>query len=145
MSAVPAESSPTAAEVVRRMYDAFARGDVDTILGLAAPDVVVYQSPSVPWGGLHTGAEGLMRFLGSLTSTIRSQVETGELYDDGDGHVVQSGRTRGEVIATGVAFDVVETHVWTVADGLVRRFDSYVDVAAMRRALDAEPAGAGAR
>lgn len=145
MSAVPAESSQTAVEVVRRMYDAFARGDVETILGLAAPDVVVYQSPSVPWGGLHTGAEGLMQFLGSLTSTIRSEVETGELYDDGDGHVVQSGRSRGEVIASGATFDVVETHVWTVAGGRVRRFDSYVDVAAMRRALDTEPAAAGAR
>jgi hypothetical protein len=145
MSAVPTESSSSAAEVVRRMYDAFSRGDVEAILGLAAPDVVIYQSPSVPWGGRRSGAEGLQHFLGSLISTIRSAVETGELYDDGDGHVVQSGRTRGEVIATGVPFDVAETHVWTVADGLVQRFDSYIDVAAMRRALDAEPAEAGAR
>jgi ketosteroid isomerase-like protein len=103
------------------MYDAFSRGHVEAILGLAAPDVVVYQSPSVPWGGRRSGAEGLQQFLGSLTSTIRSAVETGELYDDGDGHV------------------------WTVTDGLVQRFESYIDVAAMRRALDAVPARAGTR
>ncbi len=49
--------------------------------------------------------------------------------------MVQIGRTRGRVRATGNEFDVPETHVWTVEDGRVTRFESYIDTPKMREAL----------
>jgi uncharacterized protein len=122
-------------EVVRDIYDAFARGDVEAIFGLVHPDAEIYQSDQLPWGGEYRGHEGFGEFLTRLTSTVESKVETGLFIDDEDGHVVQVGRTRGTVRATGREFDVPETHVWTVEGGKAIRYEAYVDTAKMREAL----------
>lgn len=79
--------------------------------------------------------EELGAFLTKLTGALESEVEPERLIDDEEGHVVQIGRTRGRVRATGNEFDVPETHVWTVEDGRVTRFESYIDTPKMREAL----------
>jgi ketosteroid isomerase-like protein len=131
----PATSQPSVA-VVQQMCDAFGRKDIPAIFGLCRPDCEIYQSSRLPWGGRYEGHAGLGDFLTRLTGAIVSHVEVGRYIDDEEGHVVAVGHTRGRVVATGRAFDVPETHVWTVQDGAVRRFESYVDTAQMRAALD---------
>ena len=121
--------------VVKDVYEAFGRGDVPAIFGLFHPEAEVYQSARLPWGGEFKGHEELGVFLSKLTGAVESEVETGRFIDDEDGHVVQIGHTRGTVRETGVRFEVPETHVWTVEDGKVKRFQSYVDTAKMRAAL----------
>jgi uncharacterized protein len=130
-----AESGETV-EVVRDIYDAFARGDVEAIFGLVHPEAEIYQSDQLPWGGKYRGHQGFGEFLTKLTSTIESRVETGLFIDDEDGHVVQVGRTRGKVRATGREFDVPETHVWTVEGNKAIRYEAYVDTAKFREALE---------
>ena len=44
-------------------------------------------------------------------------------------------RTSRRVRATGGPFDVAETHVWTVEEGKVTRFESYIDTPKTREAL----------
>ena len=122
-------------QVVSDIYEAFGRGDVPAIFGRFHPEAEVYQSSQLPWGGEYRGHEELGVFLAKLTGAIESEVETGQFIDDEEGHVVQTGHTRGTVRETGARFDVPETHVWTVEDGKVRRFESYVDAAKMRAAL----------
>jgi ketosteroid isomerase-like protein len=121
--------------VVTAVYDAFARADVTAVLELFAPDCVVYQSPLLPWGGRHTGHDGLLAFLVALSSAISSVPEHEHLVADGDGHVSQVGRTRGTATATGASFDLFENHVWTVRDGRVTRFEIYLDTVGMLAAL----------
>ncbi|MGY1605552.1 MULTISPECIES: nuclear transport factor 2 family protein [unclassified Geodermatophilus] len=123
-------------DVVAEVYAAFARRDLARIAALFAADGVITQSPALPWGGTHTGPEGLATFLGTLTAHLDSTPVTERLFADGAGRVVQVGRTRGTVRATGAAFDVPEVHLWTVADGRVRRFEAYVDTPAMLAALE---------
>jgi ketosteroid isomerase-like protein len=120
---------------VKDVYDAFGRGDVPAIFGLFHPEAEVYQSARLPWGGEYRGHEELGVFLSKLTGAVESEVETGRFIDDEDGHVVQIGYTRGTVRETGARFEVPETHLWTVEDGKVVRFESYVDTAKMRAAL----------
>jgi ketosteroid isomerase-like protein len=120
---------------VKDVYDAFGRGDVPAIFGLFHPEAEVYQSARLPWGGEYRGHEELGVFLSKLTGAVESEVETGRFIDDEDGHVVQIGHTRGTVRETGARFEVSETHLWTVEDGKVVRFESYVDTAKMRAAL----------
>jgi ketosteroid isomerase-like protein len=48
---------------------------------------------------------------------------------------VQTGRTRGTVVANGAAFDVPEVHVWERRAGKVVRFEAYIDTPAMLEAL----------
>ncbi|MGY1743339.1 MULTISPECIES: nuclear transport factor 2 family protein [unclassified Blastococcus] len=129
--------------LVREVYDAFGRGDVPRIMALFAEDGTVVQSPGLPWGGAHTGHAGLGHFLTTLVTHLDSHPETERLFADGAGHVVQVGRTRGTVRATGAPFDVPEVHVFTLAGGRVTRFEAYLDTPAMLRAL-AAPAPAGA-
>ena len=121
--------------VVRSVYEAFGRGDVPAIFGHFHAEAEVYQSSRVPWGGRYAGHEELGVFLTKLTGVIESEVDTGLFIDDEEGHVVQIGHTRGKVRKTGRPFDVPETHVWTVEDGKVLRFESYIDTATMREAL----------
>lgn len=126
--------------LVREVYDAFGRADVPRIMALFAEDGTVEQSPELPWGGTHTGHAGLGQFLAVLTAHLASTPETERLFADGAGHVVQVGRTRGTVRATGVPFDVAEVHVFTLAGGRITRFEAYVDTPAMRAALEAPAA-----
>ncbi|WP_369138296.1 nuclear transport factor 2 family protein [Modestobacter versicolor] len=123
--------------LVQEVYDAFARADVPRIMALFADDGTVSQSPELPWGGTHTGHSGLGHFLATLTGHLDSHPVTERLIADGAGHVVQVGRTRGVVRATGSPFDVPEVHVFTLRGGRVHRFEAYLDTAAMRAALDA--------
>ena len=127
---------------VREVYDAFGRGDVPRIMALFADDGTVVQSPALPWGGEHRGHAGLAHFLTVLTTALDSHPETERLFADGAGRVVQVGRTRGVVRATGAPFDVPEVHVFTLDGGRVTRFEAYLDTAAMLAALQA-PAAEG--
>ncbi|GAA4735307.1 hypothetical protein GCM10023328_14250 [Modestobacter marinus] len=126
--------------LVREVYTAFEQADVPRIMALFAEDGTVAQSPELPWGGVHVGHEGLGYFLATLTGHLDSHPETERLFADGSGHVVQVGRTRGVVRATGAPFDVPEVHVFTVSGGRVHRFEAYLDTAALRAALAAPAA-----
>lgn len=132
-----AQSDAAAADVavVRRVYDAFASKDVPALFALFAEDGTIYQSSRVPWGGIYRGHEGMGEFLGRLTGSIQSQVETERYIADEEGHVIAIGHTRGHVVATGEPFDIAEVHLWTVANGKVTRFESYIDTGKMRTAL----------
>ncbi len=127
--------------LVREVYDAFARADVARIMALFAEDGTVVQSPALPWGGTHAGHAGLGHFLTTLVAHLDSHPETERLIADAAGHVVQVGRTRGVVRATGVRFDLAEVHVFTLAGGRVTRFEAYLDTPAMLAALAAPAPG----
>ena len=131
---------PTPRETVARAYELLAARDLDGYLALLHPDVVITQDPALPWGGEHVGADGAATFAITLVSHIDSRVTILELFEAGN-HVVQYGRTAGTVNANGARFDLPETHVWTVADGLITRAQFYIDTAAMLAALRGEPAG----
>jgi len=124
-------------DVVARIYDAMHARDLDTLLTLIDPSVTVWQTELLPWGGSYEGVDGFGEFAMKLIGSITSEVEIGELYEAGE-HVVQYGRTRGTVNATGATFDVAETHVWEVRDGKVYSMRSYIDTPAMLEALVAE-------
>jgi len=52
--------------------------------------------------------------------------------------VIQVGRTRGTVVATGPPFDIAEVHRWTVRDGRPVRAHFSIDTPAMLAVLAAE-------
>jgi uncharacterized protein len=119
---------------IRRVYEAFRTRDMDVIQELFAPDIAIWQSPELPWGGDYHGHDGAFTFLLKVVEHIESQVTTESLFGAGD-HVVQTGRTRGTVRANGAPFDVPEAHVWESRDGKVVRFTVYIDTAAMLAAV----------
>jgi ketosteroid isomerase-like protein len=124
------------AELVRAVYDAYARRDVEAVFAGLSAEVVLLQSDALPWGGRYDGLAGARRFLRLLAEHVDSQVEVQQVVPAGD-RVVVVGRTRGTVRATGTPFDVPAVHVWSVRHGEVARVETYVDTPAMLAALAA--------
>lgn len=73
----------------------------------------------------------------ALATTIDSTITTDALFEAGD-QVVQSGRSRGHVIASGVEFDVPEVHVWTIREGKIAAAAFYLDTTVVLRAIGGE-------
>ena len=75
---------------------------------------------------------------GDIASTyqIESSVTTDALFS-ADCDVVQAGRTRGSVVATGVTFEIPEVHRWTIREGRAVAAHFSIDTPAMLAALTA--------
>ena len=76
------------------------------------------QDPRLPWGGRYVGRDGVIEFGLKLATTVDTSVATEQLFAAGDS-VVQVGRSRGSIRATGATCDIPECHVWTFRNDLV--------------------------
>ena len=122
--------------IVAAIYAAMAAGDVATLFELIDASCVITQDDRLPWGGRHEGHDGFATFGLTLRATITSAVTTEAMFA-ADGDVVQVGRTKGTVVATGAPFDIAEVHRWTVRDGRAVRAHFSIDTPAMLQALAA--------
>jgi ketosteroid isomerase-like protein len=121
-------------EVVRYIYDAFRRRDLPAALEFVAPDIEIYQSSEVPWGGEYRGREGMQALMSKLVTNVQSAVSLERFIDAGD-DIVAIGRTEGTALATGEAFVVPVAHVWTLREGLAVRVRYFIDNPTMLAAL----------
>jgi len=126
-------------EVVEKIYEAMADRDYDALFAMVDESVVLTQDDRLPWGGRHEGHDGIVVFAAALTGCIDSAV-THEFLFAADGEVIQVGRTKGTVVATGVPFDIPEVHRWTIRDGKAVKAHFAIDTPAMLAVL-AAPAG----
>jgi uncharacterized protein len=126
-------------EVVQAIYAAMGARDYARLFELLDPACQVTQDPALPWGGVHVGHDGFATFGTTLSSTIDSAVTTEAIFS-ADGEVIQCGRTRGTVRATGAPFDIPEVHRWQVRDGRAVAAHFAIDTAAMLAALAASSA-----
>lgn len=116
-----------AVDVARRAYAAFDRGDIPAILELCAEDVTWSVPAPLPQSIRAQGREDVGRFFGRLAE-LWSDIELDEevLAGDDAGHAIAVGRIRGRLRGAEAGYGY--THVWTVRDGAVVRFDEYVAV-----------------
>jgi ketosteroid isomerase-like protein len=121
-------------EVVQAVYAAMAERDLGGIFEQLDPSFVVTQDPRLPWGGRFEGHDGFATFGLTLAGTIDSQVAIEALFE-ADGEVIQVGRTRGTVRASGAAFDIPEVHRWTIRDGKAVAAHFAIDTPAMLAVL----------
>ena len=127
-------------ERIRGGYEAYARRDFEAVFALLADDVEIWQTDLLPWGGYYRGHDRARAFFRSLAEHVDAAPEPLVLIPAGP-DVAVSGRLRGNVRSNGRAFDVPIIHVWTICDGRVTRFVSYIDTPAMLDALGGEGAG----
>jgi ketosteroid isomerase-like protein len=121
-------------EIIAELYAALARRDLPAVLELTDPEISVWQTELLPWGGEYYGFEGVQQFFGELFRLIDSQLAVEEFVDAGD-RVIVIGWTRGQVRATGATFNIRAVHVWTVKGGRAVRFEPSVDTPKMLEAL----------
>ena len=115
---------PEDLEVVRRAYDAFAAGDLETLRTFLAPDIEWRTTPEVPFMGNYSGLDEFMRGMDEWTSAfddVTTEIE--EMIDMGETVIVHH-RMRGRGRDSGVEVDLAIFQVVAVRDGqLVRMHD----------------------
>ncbi len=124
-------------EIVRRSYDAFARGDLDAVVADMDDGIEWQQAQGLPHGGTYHGIvavranvfDPLDRDWWSVFSA-----EPAEFLDAG-AEVVVLGRYRGTAKETGRGLDVPFVHVWSLRDGKAWRFRQFLDTAGWVEAL----------
>ena len=113
-------------ELVEGAYDAFRRGDIDTILSVMSDDVEWHVPTVLPQGTDARGRDGVRQFLqrfAELWDDYDLQVEDFLMSEDRLAVLVRvTGRFEGADAGYRAA------HAWTVRDGMVVRFHEYVDV-----------------
>jgi uncharacterized protein len=127
-------------DLVKKLYAAFAKGDIDTLIDhLTTESVFRFDAPSViPYAGEHrTPAAIRDGFFGSLAKSVSDQVLSPEEFVAQDDKVVMIGRYKATVSATGKTVDQAVVHVFTIKDGKVSRFLSFTDSARAAEAYTA--------
>ena len=127
---------PSNREFVQSLYDAFVRGDADTVLAGLAPDVEWNEAKGSPYADMnpYRGPEevGNGVFGRLLADYDEFTLQPHQLVEDGD-TVVGLGRYQGVHRASGQRLDAPFAHVWTVNDGKVTAFQQYTDTAQYQR------------
>jgi uncharacterized protein len=126
-------------EIVKRSYDAFARHDMDGVLGDMHDDIEWHQAQGLPHGGLYRGLAEVRR---NIFDPLDEQwwdefsAEPSEFLDAGS-EVVVVGRYRGTAKGTGKHLDVPFVHIWTLEEDKAIRFRQFLDTAGWVEALRA--------
>lgn len=136
-------------DALRTGYEAFARGDLETLMGIAHEDVLWQGTPveTVPGAGDHRGKDAIAAMLGQIPEHWDDlSVTADQFVEDGD-TVVVLGHVDAKAKATGTAVKVPFAHVLTFEEGKVRRMTSLADTAIFVAALEKTPkvASSGAK
>lgn len=124
-------------QLVTRLYDAFAAGDIPGFLGHLSPEIVWNEAEGNPLadGNPYVGAEAIVAgvFARLLTEWTDFGVEVMEIVGDEE-IVTMFGRYRGVHATSGKSLDVQAAHTWWISDGKIVRFQQMVDTAGMSAA-----------
>lgn len=112
-------------EIVRRLFDATARQDVETVFALYDPEIEWDTSRAALGllieGGVFRGHEGVRRFLRKYNEAWEQmRYEIHELIDAGD-QVVSVVNNLGRGRVSGVEVELQMPGVWTIRDGRIVR------------------------
>ena len=127
------DSAPVS--IVREFYTHFAKRDLDRAFALLSPQIEFSQIADLPWAGRFKGPEGVRKFFSLLSEHVYATPEPLAFLPAGD-EVAVVARLRGTARATGKALDQTVVHLWTIRTGKVIRAAAYVDVPAIKEALN---------
>ena len=116
------------AALVRRMYDAFRRGDMEAAVELFAPDVTV-DATARPEGEVGHGREALWRIVASWVAAFDEWSEEIESIRDLGEQVLVAATQRGRGKGSGLDVETRYALLYRVRDGRIDRMTFYGDVA----------------
>ena len=123
-------------EMIRKVYQAFAAGDIPAVLARLSPTVQWTEAQGGPYGGVYVGPESVLdnvfKKLGGEWESFT--VHPGPLHDAGDVVVVE-GRYTGTFLATKKRLDAQFCHVWTLRDGKIAKFQQYADTGQLQAVM----------
>jgi ketosteroid isomerase-like protein len=120
------EFSPASGQALAGLYEAFAQGDIDTVISTVTDDIEWRVNGPSPVAGTYRGKEAVLGFFSRMMApyegTLRVDV-VAMLADDHYGLVRVA--ERAERPGDGVAYSGI--HAWEFRDGRCSRFESYYD------------------
>lgn len=115
---------------VKSIYEAFAAGDVPTVLGALSPTIEWHEAENFLYadGNPYIGPEAVLHgvFMRCVTEWEGFAVKPEAFLDAGD-TIVVTGRYGGVNKQTGKPLHAQMAHHWTIRDGQVVHFQQYVD------------------
>jgi ketosteroid isomerase-like protein len=127
-------------QLVREAYRLFLNGDIQGVIERCHDDAewTSPESDTIPFAGMYRGKQGIAEFFSRMSENADPvRFEPQEFIAEGDKVVVQ-GQATWHAKPTGRTFDSPFTHVLTMRDGKVARFEAYADTAAGERAFRAD-------
>ena len=122
---------------IKAVYDAFAKGDIPSVLEVLSPDIDWVEAEGFPYGGTYHGPkavlEGVFMRLGTEWEGFAAVPH--ELIDGGE-TIVALGKYSGTYKATNKSFQADFAHVWKMREGRAVRFVQYVDTLLVHRAVE---------
>ena len=117
-------------QVIRRIYEAFNRRDLEAIVRELDEDAHVDFTKSVgPERGVYPGAEGIQRLLDLYWEAFEDIFIDVEDFVDGTDEVVALVVARGRGRGSGVSVEARGPHLWSFRDGKPIRFTLYQEKA----------------
>ena len=114
-------------DVVRRIYEAFARGDLAEGLSQLHPEIEWREPPESPGAGVYRGHDGVRRSYEAWKGNWADyRLDVEELIDAGDEVLVRC-RQRVRAKASGAELEQPLFGVWTLRDGAVVRMRMFHD------------------
>lgn len=127
------------ADLVRDIYEAFERGDMETVLGSMDARVSWREAESSPYnmqGQTWIGPAAVVENLfARLPADWESLAVSPVSYDESGDRVIVEGRYEGKSSSTGKSLNAQFCHIWNVADGKVTAYQQYTDTAQFQEAM----------
>ena len=124
--------------VIRGMYDAFATGDVPSVLNAMDPQIEWNEAENFPYAdrnpyvGPDAVVNGVFARLASDWEYWNLDIQ--RILDAGDS-VVALGRYNAKNKNTGTEISAQFTHVWGLRDGKASSFQQYADTTQVQQAM----------
>ena len=123
-------------DIIRGIYEAFAKGDVPGVLGAMDPNISWTEAAGFPSAGTYIGPMAVVEnvFMKLATEWDGFAAVPERIVDGGD-TVVALGNYSGTYKATGNAMNVPFAHVYDLEDGKIVKFVQHTDTAKVAEVL----------
>lgn len=126
-------------DIVRGVYEAFARGDLAGLLEVLDREVEWFEATGFPTvGGRHVGPAAVAEVLGRVVAEWDDLTVTADAFFHASDRVVVLGETRGRHRATSKEFRSPFAHEWHLRDCRIVLWRAYIDTALAQAAARAD-------
>jgi len=116
------------AELARAGFEAFNRGDIETVMGLLDPEVEIHSVAEVGEEGTYHGHEGYLEWTSIwLDAWDEFTVELTEIEEVDESNVLIHSRQRGRGKGSGLEVEQYGVYLFTIRNGLATRLHLYAD------------------
>ena len=137
----PVDTGEAELAVVQGMYDAFAIGDVESVVAAMAEDIVWNEAENFPYadGNPYVGSQAIVEgvFARIVAEWDYWELDLQDKLQRGN-RIVFFGRYNAKHKESGKTISAQFVHVWEVVDGKAASFQQYADTAQVLSALHSD-------